>query len=183
MSGSGNFLPSLGGGLSHPSPRAVALASGLHAGLNEGAVDGASADAGALGYGKNRLSSNMSGEMLGSNSPQAFGLELPSPEAVAVQVLHDRAIANADRLRDAVKAFSGLASFDKVIQITVTEYDGHVYDLQELSGLMVANNVIASNCFCSITECLIGEDGKPMLSDSLKSTMTKAREAWQEKHL
>lgn len=38
------------------------------------------------------------------------------------------------------------------------------------------------NCFCGTTECLIGEDGKPMLSDALKSTLVKRRQEWMRKH-
>lgn len=59
---------------------------------------------------------------------------------------------------------------------------GKVYTSQEVKAFYAVNGN-RYNCFCSITECLIGEDSKPMLSDSLKSTMTKAREAWQKVHL
>lgn len=34
------------------------------------------------------------------------------------------------------------------------------------------------NCFCGQTECLLDEDGKPMLSDALKSTLAKRRQQW-----
>ncbi|MDT7834972.1 hypothetical protein [Aquabacterium sp. OR-4] len=37
-------------------------------------------------------------------------------------------------------------------------------------------------CFCGQTECLIGEDGKPMLSDALKSTLAKSRQRWVLEH-
>lgn len=38
------------------------------------------------------------------------------------------------------------------------------------------------NCFCGQTECLIDEDGKPMLSDALKSTLVKRRQQWMREH-
>lgn len=33
-------------------------------------------------------------------------------------------------------------------------------------------------CHCATTECLIGDDGKPILTEKLKSTMAKARATW-----
>lgn len=38
------------------------------------------------------------------------------------------------------------------------------------------------NCFCGQTECLLDEDGKPMLSDALKSTLAKNRRRWEREH-
>jgi len=35
------------------------------------------------------------------------------------------------------------------------------------------------NCHCAQTEALLDDDGKPILSDSLKSTMTNERKKWQ----
>jgi hypothetical protein len=35
-------------------------------------------------------------------------------------------------------------------------------------------------CHCSITSCLLDEDGKPILSDTLKAAMRKEREAWEK---
>lgn len=38
------------------------------------------------------------------------------------------------------------------------------------------------NCFCGQTECLLDDNGKPMLSDALKATMTKRRQQWMKEH-
>lgn len=38
------------------------------------------------------------------------------------------------------------------------------------------------NCFCGQTECLIGEDGKPVLSDALRSMLVKRRQKWMREH-
>jgi hypothetical protein len=38
------------------------------------------------------------------------------------------------------------------------------------------------NCFCGQTECLIGDDGKPMLSDALKSKLADRRQQWMREH-
>lgn len=37
-------------------------------------------------------------------------------------------------------------------------------------------------CHCSVTECLLDEDGKPILTKELRSTMAAARAAWQRQY-
>ena len=50
---------------------------------------------------------------------------------------------------------------DRIVSIVRVDYSGHVYDLQEVSGLMVANGIIASNCRCSTSEVLVDSNGNP----------------------
>lgn len=38
------------------------------------------------------------------------------------------------------------------------------------------------SCHCATTECLIGADGKPILTEQLKKTMAKARTDWNRSH-
>lgn len=59
---------------------------------------------------------------------------------------------------------------------------GRVYTAQEVRQFYSVNGN-RYNCFCSITECLLDEGGKPLLSDALKSSMKSAREAWQKRNV
>lgn len=55
-------------------------------------------------------------------------------------------------------------ALDKVVNIRRFEYFGHVYDLEEESGLMVAGSLILSNCKCSTIAVLVDEKGEPLSS-------------------
>lgn len=56
---------------------------------------------------------------------------------------------------------SGKASLDRVVKVERFFYSGHVYDLQEKSGLMVANGIITSNCLCTQVTVLVDSKGNP----------------------
>lgn len=45
---------------------------------------------------------------------------------------------------------------------------------------MLGSNIVASNCYCSQTEALLDEDGKPILTDTLKWSMSKELAAWEK---
>jgi hypothetical protein len=61
----------------------------------------------------------------------------------------------------------------------VSHYEGHVFDLQERSGLMLGSNIVASNCHCSVTEVLLDDEGRPMLTDRAKETSRTELARWQ----
>jgi hypothetical protein len=56
--------------------------------------------------------------------------------------------------------FTGQVSRVQVVEIRRFNWAGHVYDLEEESGLMVANGIIASNCKCSVTEVIVDDAGQ-----------------------
>ena len=107
---------------------------------------------------------------------------LSEPELASVESLHQRSVTHADAARDLVQRFAGLAAIDQVVQVIRGQYDGHVFDLQELSGLMLGSGIAVSNCYCAVTEALLDASGKPILTDNLKAAMVKEREAWQKVH-
>jgi hypothetical protein len=96
-----------------------------------------------------------------------------------VHGLHDGAVAYADAVGNVLQRLAGLAAFDEVTNVVRFEYSGHVFDLQERSGLMLGSNIVASNCHCATTECLLDEDGKPILTDALKRSMAKELAVWE----
>ena len=68
-------------------------------------------------------------------------------------------------------------ALDKVVNIEVFDYDGHVYDLQELSGLMIAGGIISSNCKCSQTSVPVDDNGQ-IRSKALRKKIAEQREAF-----
>ncbi|MNZ24094.1 Phage Mu protein F like protein [compost metagenome] len=72
------------------------------------------------------------------------------------------AAADAETLGRRLLRLPGGVSLDEIVSINVRDWCGHVFDLEEKSGLMVANGIIASNCKCSTVTVLVGEDGKPL---------------------
>ena len=59
--------------------------------------------------------------------------------------------------------------------------------LEEVSGLMIANGIIASNCKCSQQSVLVDDDGKPQFPDTITKlkqeykSMQARGYAWAEK--
>ena len=61
----------------------------------------------------------------------------------------DRTSGNPEIARQLQFRNPGLVQLDDVIDIKISSWFGHVYDLQSPFGLIVANGVIASNCRCA----------------------------------
>ena len=61
-----------------------------------------------------------------------------------------------------LEPFACFAALDEVIEVHEFSFTGHVYDLEEESGLMVAEELFASNCKCSQTEVLVDAEGNPL---------------------
>jgi hypothetical protein len=87
-----------------------------------------------------------------------------------------RSVANANAFSDALAGLAGHAALDKVIKINRRFYAGHVYDLQEVSGLMIANGIISSNCYCTQIECLVDKDGKPVVTRAIDRLLKQKKE-------
>ena len=51
--------------------------------------------------------------------------------------------------RNFCDAFPGLVQLDNIVDVSLSEYSGHVYDASSLSTLYIANGIITSNCRCS----------------------------------
>lgn len=63
----------------------------------------------------------------------------------------------------------------RVISVGHRYYSGFVYDLQEVSGLMIANGVISSNCRCAQRTVTLDENGDPIISDRLQKKLDDQR--------
>jgi hypothetical protein len=69
---------------------------------------------------------------------------------------------DTERLGDCLFGDAGPVLVDNVVSVEVLQWCGHVYDLEEKSGLMVANGIIASNCKCSTVTVLVDKAGRPL---------------------
>lgn len=65
-------------------------------------------------------------------------------------------------LLDFLQRHAGQVQLVQLVDKIDGEFSGHVYDLEEASGLMVANGIIASNCKCSQIEVLVDSRGEPL---------------------
>lgn len=97
-------------------------------------------------------------------------------KSFCLEPLMQSPVSHADAICDILDGFPGLASFDEVVDIEQFAFTGHVYDLQDVSGLMIADNIVISNCLCSQTEITIGPDGEPIFGDKLIKRMRDQRE-------
>lgn len=88
----------------------------------------------------------------------------PGADANAVfdqPISHGSAI-RSERLSEALDAFAGEVAACKVVHVRRVPFAGHVYDLQTLGSLYIANTVLSSNCVCGLT---IDPDSGYMLLD------------------
>lgn len=78
---------------------------------------------------------------------------------------------SADRLAEAASVASkegrsffecrsGLYEFDRVIEKSVSEFSGHVYNLESSTGWYAANQIVAHNCRCRALAVLIDDDAE-----------------------
>lgn len=165
--------------LSHANGLSSTTRPGLQSSQLKPSHDGCSVHADAFTDGEHGLASNVCFMQGRSQSNASLASPLVPSKAVAVEELHQRTVANPHTVGDALIGLSGLASFDEVVDVIWGEFDGHVFDLQEVSGLMLGNNFAVSNCHCGQTECLLDASGKPILTDGLKKAMEAERLAWE----
>lgn len=95
--------------------------------------------------GGDSISSVFLGGSLGHH--QLVGLRVPSDyNARLLKSSLNDTIANAEAFGDSIKAFSQFISFDDVVDIKVSYFSGHVYDVSSSSTLYICNGIITSNC-------------------------------------
>jgi hypothetical protein len=142
--------------------------------------DGFSIDACSLADCENGFAGDVGSVHINSDSVMFCPPPLFEVEAMLSHNTRKSGLTNPGAFGDLLERFAGFASFDEVVNVITAEYDGHVYDLQEVSGLMYANSITASNCYCGVTECLLDSEGRPILTDALKKRMGDALAKWQK---
>lgn len=101
---------------------------------------------------------------------QLRGEVLKSQPTFVEKPLVERPAGHVGGISDLLERHSATAQINEVIEVSEFSFSGHVYDLEELSGLMIANGVMASNCKCSPSEILLNDDGTPAFPDVVKRT-------------
>jgi len=109
----------------------------------------ASADASDGRMGSLRLTLASGGAHL--SSPNLAGFRMASNWNPAKRELVQKArAAAAERIGKVIEGFSGFVTADRVVDVNITSYDGHVYDLHTFSTMYLANGFLSSNCDCSL---------------------------------
>lgn len=81
---------------------------------------------------------------------------------------------------------AGNVFLDEVLEVRFGYFDGHVYDLEEKSGLMFANGIVTSNCKCSRTSVLVDSKNQPLVPEviarakAIKQKMEKRDYNWSK---
>lgn len=144
-----------------PFQRAFLATSIMEAVLIKQAANSNPAKADAFTYGLNAFSGCMPGvEFIGGKV--FFNSFISVRDGFKACAFHGSNNVNRGCIKhqsNIINACPEQVFFDEVVNIVVSDYSGHVYDLQELSGLMIANGLIASNCKCSTITVLVDEDG------------------------
>lgn len=58
--------------------------------------------------------------------------------------------ADVQLVSQLLHGFASEVSLDEVVEVVEFEFSGHVYDLQSVTGWVVANGIFCSNCRCSV---------------------------------
>lgn len=87
------------------------------------------------------------------------GLVTPSFNSTFVKNSLNDSPRNTEVKRKRLFALPPGVTFDEVVSVKVCDFIGHVYDLEEDSGLMLANGIIASNCKCTAETVYLDEPG------------------------
>lgn len=67
-------------------------------------------------------------------------------------------------------------TLDDIVDINILDFSGHVYDLQELSGLMIANGIITSNCHCTTRSVLIDSKGRVVQKEEQEAIKSEKKD-------
>ncbi|MGM5532477.1 hypothetical protein ACP3UV_21825 [Mixta calida] len=98
-----------------------------------------------------------------------------------VQPAMNGRFGDAEILGDKANVIPSGISLDEIINVRRREFFGHVYDLQEESGLMVANGIIASNCKCSQVSVMTDDKGNPLNPSVVEIARKEFKQTWGEK--
>lgn len=79
-------------------------------------------------------------------------------DAAAPQTLIDRRDGATEMLGQLLDTMPGEVFLDKIVLIRSAEFNGHVFDLQSPTHLIVANGIVISNCRCTCLTIFNDED-------------------------
>lgn len=83
---------------------------------------------------------------------------IPQLETLLLECLASNPTRDVEFVRALVRRSANAIEFDEVVDLTLCEYHGYVYDLQTENTCIVAQNVITSQCRCTIAVFPPGAD-------------------------
>jgi CRISPR/Cas system-associated endoribonuclease Cas2 len=114
--------------------------------------------------------------------PILFG-RAPYSDTPGVETPAYRGLRNTEFVGDALLRSSAPVLTDDVINVEVKRHDGYVYDLEAMSGCMIANNLLISNCQCRYEDVLKAPEdygtGNRDLPDELDVSRGQIRETME----
>lgn len=133
-----------------------------------------------------------SGERWRGNGAPRFGGEIGVPvercaalvapfDAVGIEDATHDGCPESESQRDALGRLSGQICPDEVLLVERSYFSGHVYDLEEVSGIIIAENATTSNCKCSTVTVLVNDAGEPLVPGVTDSAAV-ARRKYEERH-
>lgn len=92
----------------------------------------------------------VAGQILGNQSVDVrnVGDVTTNRDSSLNQAVANSLLVSADHVRNLLHRKPAPVSLDEIVTLSVSEYSGHVYDLQSVSGLIVAHGLLISNCRC-----------------------------------
>lgn len=106
----------------------------------------------------------------------------PDCGAAVAQASNKRRPADSESSRQSQDGLAGQESgayLVEIVDVQAFHYAGPVFDLEEVSGLMIAEGLITSNCKCSMTEVLVDEKGEPLAPGIVERTRRRGEE-WND---
>lgn len=71
-------------------------------------------------------------------------------DAALAKLSRERRARDAGFYGELLHRLPGAVAFDQVVEVVEGDWSGHVYDLQSVSGHIVAQGILCSNCRCSV---------------------------------
>lgn len=111
------------------------------------------------------------GVIEGSLSPMSTG------DSVATEGNFNAPRGYIERLRNVIEAFSSEITTARILFASERHFSGHVYDLQTVSSLYIANGLVSSNCRC--TGSMVRDTGKGELTQAEQRAAARAEKTRQ----
>ena len=67
-----------------------------------------------------------------------------------LEMAHEGRSNDSRLIGNLLERFAGLIFFDEIVDVRYRNYSGNVYDLQSVSGLLVAGGILSHNCRCTV---------------------------------
>lgn len=117
----------------------------------------------AIGSFNSCLPSDRTGSSGLSKLSFALGSDV-QPKSLELAAQNGTMIA-ADSINDAHTAFASQISFVQVTDLIVSEFRGHVYNLETIDGWYIAESIIVSNCECVLSVTVDEDESEENLKE------------------